>query len=119
MVTEGSQPQNGDESPEAGRAEDPHRQDAAGSPPLRFEPVARFKDPYSTRPQRYIAGEGQVPPSIPMDPILPYIAPPIPRRRRSDWPVLAVALVISSLIMGACCIAGFALYTGYGAQVMP
>jgi hypothetical protein len=46
----------------------------------------------------------------PADPILPFVAPPVPRRRRSDWPVLAVALTVSALIMAACCIAGFAFY---------
>lgn len=78
------------------------------------EPVAHFEDPYKPKPQRYSAARGQVPPSRPLDPILPYIAPPVPRRRRSDWPVLVLALIVSALIMAGCCVAGFALYTGYG-----
>ena len=46
----------------------------------------------------------------PPDPVLPFIAPPVPRRRRSDWPVLVAALIIAVVALAACCIAGFALY---------
>lgn len=78
------------------------------------EPVAHFDGPHQPKPQRYSTGRGQVPPTRPLDPILPYIAPPVPRRRRSDWPVLVFALIVSGLVMAGCCIAGFALYSGYG-----
>jgi hypothetical protein len=55
------------------------------------------------------------PPGLrPPDPVAPFVAPPVSRRRRSDWPVLVVALVISSLILAGCCIAGFALYASKG-----
>ena len=57
---------------------------------------------------------GEVPPTRPLDPIRPYIAPRTGRRRRSDWPVLLFALIVSSLIMAGCCIVGFAIYTAYG-----
>jgi hypothetical protein len=43
-----------------------------------------------------------------------FVAPPAPRRRRSDWPILLFALVVSVLIMAACCIAGFAFYVRNG-----
>jgi len=78
------------------------------------EPVAHFEGPHQPKPQRYSTGRGQVPPAHPLDPILPYIAPPVRRRRRSDWPVLLLALIVSGLVMAGCCIAGFALYSGYG-----
>jgi hypothetical protein len=98
---------------------DPADADPADEPPTwpkppKFTPTAAFEDPYRTRPSRYHPAFGQIPPSVPMDPILPYIAPPVPRRRRSDWPVLLVAMIISALVMAGCCIAGFALYSGYG-----
>jgi hypothetical protein len=48
--------------------------------------------------------------SRPPDPVVPFVAPPVSRRRRSDWPVLVVALVISSIVLAGCCIAGYALY---------
>ena len=41
---------------------------------------------------------------------MPFIAPPVPRKRRSDWPVLVFALVIAGVALAVCCIAGFALY---------
>ena len=47
----------------------------------------------------------------PSDPILPFIAPPVERRRRRDWPVLVVVMIIAGLVMAGCCIAGFALYS--------
>jgi disulfide bond formation protein DsbB len=62
---------------------------------------------------RYKA-HGEVPPTRPLDPIRPYIAPRTGRRRRSDWPVLVFALIVWCLIMAGCCIAGFAIYTAYG-----
>jgi hypothetical protein len=47
----------------------------------------------------------------PPDPIMPFIAPPVPRKRRRDWPVLVFAIVIALLALATCCIAGFALYS--------
>jgi hypothetical protein len=85
--------------------------------PAKFQTAAQFEDPYRTKPQRYHPARGQVPPSVPLDPILPYISPPVPRRRRSDWPVLAVALVVAALVMAVCCIAGFAIYFGYSGSL--
>jgi len=112
-----------EESPADGVDPDTLQQPASDAdpddPPPRPEaskvfPAAAFEDPYRTKPSRYHPAFGQIPPSVPMDPILPYIAPPVPRRRRSDWPVLLVAMIISALVMAGCCIAGFALYSGYG-----
>ena len=85
--------------------------------PAKFSAAAAFEDPYRTKPSRYHPAYGEIPPSVPLDPILPYVAPPVPRRRRSDWPVLVVAMIISALVMAGCCIAGFALYTGYGSAL--
>lgn len=82
--------------------------------PAKFSAVAQFEDPYGVKPQHRTAARAQIPPTVPLDPILPYISPPVPRRRRSEWPVLVIALIIFSLIMMGCCIAGFALFNGYG-----
>lgn len=69
-------------------------------------------------PPLYSGGRYQAsrvtPPAYPPDPILPFIAPPVPRRRRSDWPVLVLALIVSAVLLAACCIAGYALYTSKG-----
>jgi hypothetical protein len=69
-------------------------------------------------PQTYRTGRYQVsrvpPPTQPPDPILPFIAPPVARKRRSDWPVLLVALIISAIVLAACCIAGYVLYLSNG-----
>jgi hypothetical protein len=54
------------------------------------------------------------PPKHPSDPILPFVAPRTSRRRRSDWPVLVVALFIAAIVLATCCIAGFALYSSKG-----
>jgi hypothetical protein len=48
--------------------------------------------------------------SRPHDPVVPFVAPPVSRRRRSDWPVLVVALIISAIVLAGCCIAGYAVY---------
>ena len=58
---------------------------------------------------------GRQAPTRPPDPVVPFVAPPVPRRRRSDWPVLVVALVVSAFILAACCIAGYVLYASKGA----
>jgi hypothetical protein len=75
------------------------------------EPAARFHA--RERPQRYATGIGQRQPTRPLDPIQPYMPPPVARRRRSDWPVMIFVMVIAGLIMVGCCLAGFALYTAY------
>ena len=59
-------------------------------------------------------GEPLAQPMRPPDAINPYLVGPVRRRRRSDWPVLVFALVVSGLIMAGCCIAGFALYVNNG-----
>lgn len=56
-------------------------------------------------------GRRRVPPMRPPEALNSYVAPRVKRRRRSDWPVLVVALIVAGLIMAGCCIAGFALYT--------
>jgi hypothetical protein len=56
-------------------------------------------------------------PARPPDPVSPFVAPPVNRRRRSEWPVLVVALVISSLVLAACCIAGYMLYASKGSPL--
>lgn len=81
--------------------------------PAQFSAVAQFEDPYEVKPQARSPARAQIPPAVPLDPILPYISPPVPRRRKSDWPVLVIALIVSALVMMTCCIAGFALYNGY------
>ncbi len=77
------------------------------------EPAARFET--QERPQRYARGIGQRQPTRPPDPIHTYMPPPVARRRRSDWAVLIFALVVASIVMVGCCVAGFGLYSGYGA----
>lgn len=59
-------------------------------------------------------GEPRVQPMKPPDAINPFLVGPVRRRRRSDWLVLVFALVVSSLIMAGCCIAGFAVYVNNG-----
>jgi hypothetical protein len=86
----------------------------------------------------YIPGRGQVPNTIidasfvettdaPTTPAAPPLQPPvlptvppfetvpttrrIGRRRRNDWTALVVALVISTVVMAACCLAGLALFS--------
>jgi len=109
--------------------------DATGEPDGRAEPLPEWTtaepDPYHgpglyasydvVTPQTYRTGCYQVsrvpPPTQPPDPILPFIAPPVARRRRSDWPVLLVALIISAIVLAACCIAGYVLYLSNGSVV--
>jgi hypothetical protein len=76
------------------------------------EPAARFQAP--EKPNRYATGIGQRHPTRPLDPIRPYMAPPVARRRRSDWPVMIFAMVIAAIVMVGCCLGGFALYSAYG-----
>src|SRR5262252_1916334 len=47
---------------------------------------------------------------IPREAFRPYVAPPVSRRRRSDWPVLVLALIVATIVMLAFCLGGFALY---------
>jgi hypothetical protein len=106
--------------------------DATGEPDARTESLPEWTtaepDPYHgpglyasydvVTPQTYRTGRYQVsrvpPPTQPPDPILPFIAPPVSRRRRSDWPVLLVALIISAIVLAVCCIAGYVLYLSNG-----
>ena len=73
--------------------------DAAGEPPPPPQPPPTPSDASAMRPP---------------DTIRPYIAPPVRRRRRSDWLVLVIALVVSGLVMVGVCVAGFALYVKNG-----
>ena len=47
----------------------------------------------------------------------PYVAPPVTRRRRSDWPVLVFALIVATIVMAGFCIAGFAVYVQKGGNL--
>jgi hypothetical protein len=78
------------------------------------EPVARFDA--RERPSHYANGIGQRQPTMPLDPIRPYLAPPVARRRRSDWPVMALAMVLAGLVLVGVCVAGFALYSASTAK---
>jgi hypothetical protein len=44
----------------------------------------------------------------------PYVAPPVTRRRKSDWPVLVFALIVATVVMAGFCLAGFAVYVQNG-----
>lgn len=59
-------------------------------------------------------GRRWVPPMRPPEALNAYVAPRTKRRRRSDVPVLIIALVVAGLIMAGCCIAGFAVYSTKG-----
>jgi hypothetical protein len=76
------------------------------------EPAARFER--REKPSHYAGGIGQRQPTKPLDPIRPYMAPPVARRRRSDWSVMIFVMVLTSIVMIGCCIAGYALYSVYG-----
>jgi hypothetical protein len=76
------------------------------------EPAARFTA--RERPNRYARGIGQDEPTRPCDPIVPYLAPPVARRRRSDWMIMVFALTVSFAVMIAVCVAGFALFKSFG-----
>jgi hypothetical protein len=76
------------------------------------EPAARFHE--RERPNRYAGGLGHLTPQRPLDPVGPYTPPPVARRRRSDWSVMMFAMVITSIVMVGCCLAGFAIYSAYG-----
>ncbi len=78
----------------------------------RIPPHAQFAD--RQRPQRYAQARSTHHPTTPLDPIRPYIAGPVPRRRRSDIPVLVFALIVSAVVMAACCLAGFGIFRTYG-----
>lgn len=80
-----------------------------------FQPVAHFEDPHAVKPQCYQKAVAQIPPSIPQDPLAPYLNPGVPRKRKSDWPVLMVALVVAALLAAAFCAIGLTIYTrSYG-----
>jgi len=54
------------------------------------------------------------PPMPPVPPTTPYVRP-VPSRRGlrsgNDWTALVVALIVSTVIMAACCLAGLALFS--------
>jgi hypothetical protein len=98
-------------SPGARRDDPPeHTRHARNLP--RDEPAARFDE--RERPSHYASAIGQSKPTTPLDPIHPYIAPPVARKRRSDWPVMIFAMVIAAVVMVGFCLIGFALYSGFG-----
>jgi hypothetical protein len=68
-------------------------------------------DPDGTAGLAVTRGSRRSPPMRPPQ----FVAPPVNRRRRSDWPVLLVVLIVVGLVMAGCCIAGFALYSAKGA----
>jgi hypothetical protein len=74
-------------------------------------------------PVDFIQGRGHVQGSIedyqqmPREAFRPYVAPPVTRRRRSDWPVLVFALIVATLVMAGCCLAGFAVYVQNGTKL--
>jgi hypothetical protein len=54
------------------------------------------------------------PPMPPVPPTTPYVRPVPSRRgvrRGNDWTALVVALIVSTVIMAACCLAGLALFS--------
>ena len=58
--------------------------------------------------------KAEVPPlTMPPDPIRPYQSGFKKRKRRSDWPVLVFALVVTVAVTAGCCLAGFALFTAW------
>jgi hypothetical protein len=59
-------------------------------------------------------GRRRVAPMRPPEALNAYVAPRVSRRRRADWPVLIIALVVAGLVMAGCCVAGFALYSTKG-----
>ena len=117
MGTQGSSPP--DEPPED--SSDPHEPEpmpphaAAAQPTPTPTPTEAASQ---ARPARYARGRGKVtpgrPPTRPTDPIRPFIGRALPRRRRSDWGVLIFALIVSGLLLAACCAAGFAFYSTKG-----
>jgi hypothetical protein len=76
------------------------------------EPAARFQQ--RERPAHYAPGVGQQTPTSPLDPIHPYIAPPVARRRRSDWTVMIFGMVVVAIVLVGFCLAGFAIYSAIG-----
>jgi hypothetical protein len=118
MASVGSGPS--DEDPSAGR---PPYPELAGPELLRPELLGPAPDPATVG---FISGRSRIPADVPRpgsatvrpvrsrDAFKPYVAPPVTRRRRSDWPVLVFALVAAILVMAICCIAGFAVYVKHG-----
>lgn len=89
--------------------------DNAGSRGQPGQPIeAHFANPKRQKPQRYNRGRSKVHPTTPLDPITPYMAGPVPRRRKSDWPILVFAMVVAAIVMATCCVAGFAIFRTYG-----
>lgn len=52
----------------------------------------------------------------PPDPIRPFLGKPLPWRRARDWGTLILAMIITAILLAACCAAGFAFYATRGAN---
>jgi hypothetical protein len=105
-----------DDAPPAGEGDNDARHIGRASVHMEPGPGQLF-DGDEAPPPRRATGWYRIetgPPNHPSDPILPFVAPPVARRRRSDWPVLLIALIIAAVVLAACCIAGFALYSSKG-----
>lgn len=113
MGTQGSSPGGDAPTPDRPTSDPSSEKGAAGRPDASHSPDGHAEQTPAYPPGRGTA-PGVVPPSRPPDPIVPFLAPPLPRRRGRDWGILVFALVASSIIMAGCCIAGFAIYNGYG-----
>jgi hypothetical protein len=84
--------------------------DGSASEAAQQEPTALRPGDESTLPRR--TGRTHPYASHATEPI--FVAPPMPRRRRNDWPILVFALVVSVIVMAGCCFAGFAFYVRNG-----
>ncbi len=83
--------------PEGGGVPKPERTEGGGGGAGRSElPVAR-------------------PAKHPPDPIRPFLGKALPRRRARDWGILIIAMIVSAILLAACCAAGFAFYATRGA----
>jgi hypothetical protein len=78
----------------------------------RHEP--HFENPWRQKPQQLNKGRGKFHPTVPWDPLRPYISWPKKRKRRSDWPVLVIALIVTAITLVIFCLGGFALFRKYG-----
>jgi hypothetical protein len=81
------------------RNEDKRQQTEAEAPP-KPDPETVGRYPFEAPPI-----------TQPPDPIRMFLGSPKPRRRRSDWPVLVLALVVAAVVTAACCLSGFALFS--------
>jgi hypothetical protein len=90
--------------------------DSQGSAGSEEQPPAKDDDDTDiTEGLAVTRGRRRVAPMRPPEALHSYVAPRTSRRRRADWPVLVIALVVAGLVMAGCCVAGFALYSTKGA----